>query len=60
MAVLVYLASRPGETISREELERELWQGQVVVYEALSNAITKVRKAFEDDSHQPRIIETIP
>jgi len=60
MAVLVYLSSRLGETISREELIREVWQGQVVVDEALSNAIAKLRKAFEDDSHQPRIIKTIP
>ncbi len=60
MDVLTYLASRPGRTVSREELEREVWQGQVVVYEALSNAIAKLRKAFEDDPHEPRIIETIP
>jgi len=60
MEVLMYLADRPGETISREELEREVWGGQVVVYEALSNTITKLRKAFEDDPSEPRIIQTIP
>ena len=60
MAVLSYLANRPGETIFREELVREVWPGQVVVDEALGNAIAKLRKAFEDDSHRPRIIETIP
>ena len=59
MAVLMFLASRSGETISREELEREVWQGQIVVYEALSNTIAKLRKAFDEDPHEPRIIQTI-
>ena len=60
MELLLYLASWPGETKSREELEHEVWPGQIVVYEALSNAIAKLRKAFEDDPHEPQIIETIP
>ena len=59
MGVLMYLASRPGETIPRDELEREIW-GRQVVYEALTNTVTKLRKAFEDDPRQPRIIQTIP
>lgn len=59
MAVLMYLAARPGETVSRDELEREVWHGQLVVYEALSNTITKLRKAFGDDPHEPRVIETV-
>ncbi|MFQ5953819.1 MAG: winged helix-turn-helix domain-containing protein [Kiloniellales bacterium] len=59
MAVLVYLARRPGEAVSREELEREVWRGMVVGYDALSNTIAKLRKAFGDDRKQPRVIETI-
>ncbi len=60
VALLVYLAERPGQTVTREELEREVWQGRVVGYDALSRAITKLRKAFGDDPMQPRVIETIP
>ena len=60
MALLVYLASRPGQAVPREELEREIWRGLVVGYDALSNAIAKLRKAFGDDAKQPRVIETIP
>jgi len=60
IAVLVYLAGRAGQAVTREELEREVWTGMVVGYDALSNTITKLRKAFGDDSRQPRIIETIP
>ncbi len=59
MAVLVYLARRPGEAVTREELEREVWRGMVVGYDALSNTIAKLRKAFGDDRKQPRVIETI-
>jgi adenylate cyclase len=60
MAVLSYLADRPGETVSRDEFEREVWPGQVVVYEALSNSIAKLRKALGDDAKHHHIIETIP
>ena len=60
MAVLVYLASRPGKAVTREELEHEVWRGMVVGYDALSNTIAKLRKVFGDDPRQPKVIETIP
>jgi len=59
MAVLCYLASRPDDVISRQELEEALWTGTIVGYDALSNAINKLRKAFGDKARDPRIIETI-
>jgi adenylate cyclase len=59
MELLVYLAERPGQAISRDELEREVWAGTVVSYDALTGAIQKLRKAFNDDSHHPRFIETL-
>lgn len=60
MAVLVHLANRSGEAVTREELENEVWRGLVVGYDALSNTISKLRKAFGDDRKQPKFIETIP
>lgn len=59
MDLLVYLASRRGKVLSREELEATVWPGVVVGYDALTNAIIKLRKALDDDSKHPRIIETI-
>jgi len=59
MAVLCYLADRPGQVVSREELEAAVWTGMVVGYDALTSAIIKLRKAFDDDSRKPRIIETV-
>lgn len=60
MEVLVYFASRPGEVITREELERDVWEGAVVGYDAVTNTVIKLRKAFGDDARRPRIIQTVP
>ena len=59
MELLIYLAGRPGEVVSREEIEENIWHGQVVGYEALSGSIAKLRKAFGDTGKNHRIIETI-
>jgi len=59
MAVLVYLAERPGEPVTRQELDDAVWSGMVVSYDALTGAIQKLRKAFNDDPRRPRIIETL-
>jgi adenylate cyclase len=59
MALLAYLAARPNEVISRQELEASIWAGTVVGYDALSNAINKLRKAFGDKARNPNVIETI-
>ena len=60
MAVLEYLASQPGQVVSRQELEDSVWAGTVVGYDAISNAVIKLRKAFGDDAQNSKIIETIP
>jgi DNA-binding winged helix-turn-helix (wHTH) protein/TolB-like protein/Tfp pilus assembly protein PilF len=59
MELLVVLASRPGEVVSREELLSAVWPGVVVGDEALSQAVTKLRKALGDDVRAPTYIETI-
>jgi TolB-like protein/DNA-binding winged helix-turn-helix (wHTH) protein/Flp pilus assembly protein TadD len=60
MAVLEYLAARAGTVVSRQELEEKVWAGTVVGYDAISNAIIKLRKAFGDSAQNATIIETIP
>jgi TolB-like protein/DNA-binding winged helix-turn-helix (wHTH) protein/Flp pilus assembly protein TadD len=60
MDLLVYLARRPGRVLPREELEQAIWAGTVVGYDALTSAIIKLRKAFDDDSRHPWLIETVP
>lgn len=60
MQVLCYLAKHPNLVISRQTLEEEVWVDMVVGYEALTNTIIKLRKAFDDNSKHPSYIETIP
>jgi TolB-like protein len=59
MAVLVYLANRPGSTVSRAALEADVWTGMVVSYDSVTGAIQKLRRVFEDDPGRPHYIESI-
>lgn len=59
MNLLVCLAEKDGEVITREELEAKVWQGSVVGYDALTSAMIKLRKAFHDNSKHPTVIETV-
>ena len=59
MDVLMYLAARPGEVVSADELIAEVWQGVVVGDDAVYHCISRLREALGDDSHHPTYIETI-
>jgi DNA-binding winged helix-turn-helix (wHTH) protein/tetratricopeptide (TPR) repeat protein len=60
--VLLLLLERPGEIITREELRRKLWpEGTFVDFDGSLNVILKkLRAALDDDSDNPRFIETVP
>ncbi|HEX6880344.1 MAG TPA: DUF2225 domain-containing protein, partial [Terriglobales bacterium] len=60
--VLVLLLERPGEIISRDELRQALWaDGTHVDFDGSLNVILKkLRSALDDDSENPRFIETVP
>jgi DNA-binding winged helix-turn-helix (wHTH) protein len=60
MDLLVCLARRPGDVISKDELLAEVWKTEFVTESALTRVITELRQAFGDDADHPRIIETIP
>ena len=60
MEVLVYFAARPGEVITREMLENDVWHGALVGYDAVTATVIKLRKALQDDAKHPHIIATIP
>jgi adenylate cyclase len=59
-SLLQYLATHPGEPVSRTALLEALWPGVVVSDEALTNAVNKLRRAFGDDRADPKVIETLP
>jgi DNA-binding winged helix-turn-helix (wHTH) protein/TolB-like protein len=60
--VLVLLLKNPGKTITREELHRALWpEGTYVDFDTgLNVVLKKLRAAIDDDSDNPRFIETVP
>jgi TolB-like protein/DNA-binding winged helix-turn-helix (wHTH) protein/thioredoxin-like negative regulator of GroEL len=58
--LLSYLASHPGEVISRSELLNVVWPGVIVGDEVITNAIAKLRRSLHDDPKSPKLIETIP
>lgn len=59
MRVLVLLASRPGQLVSKDELFRDVWEGAFVTEDVLTRAIGELRRTFGDDASNPRVIETI-
>jgi DNA-binding winged helix-turn-helix (wHTH) protein len=54
MDMLVYLAAHEGEVVSRDDLERDVWHGATVGYDAVTGTLIKPRKALDDDARQPR------
>ena len=60
--VLAMLLDRPGEVVTRDELQRKLWPADTFVdfERGLNRAINKLREALADDADCPRFIETLP
>ena len=60
--VLIILAARPGEVISRDELQEKIWgtNTNVDFERAVSGAINKIREALSDSAENPRFIQTLP
>lgn len=60
MDVLIYLAQRPGEVVTHEQLLDEFWRGAISSPNAVHKVITELRRALESDAQQIKYIETIP
>ena len=60
--ILVMLLQRPGETVTREELQENLWPADTFVdfEQGLNNAMKRLRAALDDDAESPHFIETLP
>ncbi|MFY9529811.1 MAG: winged helix-turn-helix domain-containing protein [Candidatus Acidiferrales bacterium] len=52
----------PGELITREEIQREIWGGETFVdfERGLNSCMTQIRAVLNDDTESPRYIETLP
>ncbi len=60
--LLLALIERPGEIVTRKELQDRLWpQDTFGEFEnGLNNAISRLREALGDTAETPRFIETLP
>jgi len=60
--VLELLTERPGEVVTREELQKRIWPSNTFVGfdHGLYNAVKKLREALGDAAETPRFIETVP
>lgn len=61
LAILRILLDRPGELVTREELQKELWPADTFVdfEHSLNAAIKRLRGALNDSANAPRYIETL-
>ena len=58
--VLAMLAERPGQIITREQLQERIWGDTFVDFErSLNKAINRVREALNDNAGTPQYIETV-
>ena len=59
MDVLVLLARRAGEVVSKDDIAGAVWPQLFISESVISRAIAGLRKALDDDASSPRFIETI-
>lgn len=58
--LLAFLATRPGEVVSKRELLDRVWGDVHVTEGVLKRAVWELRRALGDDARKPRWIETVP
>jgi DNA-binding winged helix-turn-helix (wHTH) protein/Tol biopolymer transport system component len=59
--VLAALLSKPGEVVTREQLQHEVWGDNTTIdfEHGIASAINKIRDALGDSAENPRFIETL-
>ena len=60
--VLLLLTERPGQVVTREEIQRCLWGDSTFVdfERGINFSINQIRGALSDNAEKPRYIETVP
>jgi Tol biopolymer transport system component/DNA-binding winged helix-turn-helix (wHTH) protein len=59
--ILAMLMEKPGQLVSREEIQKRVWGADVTVdfEHSVGRAINKIREALGDSAENPRFIETL-
>jgi len=61
LQILGLLIESPGEVVTREQIQKKLWNGDTFVDfdSAINSAVRKMRTALGDSSENPRFVETM-
>jgi len=60
LRLLLYLIQNRGRLVRKQELLDAVWGDAAVTENALTRSVGLLRKALDDDSREPRFIETVP
>lgn len=60
MDLLVFLCSRAGRVVTRDEILEAVWRGRFVSDDTVKSTFYQLRKALGDAPRKPRYIETLP
>jgi TolB-like protein/DNA-binding winged helix-turn-helix (wHTH) protein/tetratricopeptide (TPR) repeat protein len=60
LRLLLYLIENRGRLVRKQELLNTVWADAAVTDSALTRSVGLLRKTLDDDSREPRFIETIP
>ncbi len=60
--LLAMLLERPGQLVTREDLQKRLWPHDTVVEfeHSINAAINRLREALSDSADEPHYVETLP
>ena len=58
--VLCYMAGRPGQLVTKEELFGAVWADTVISDATMTSAIQEIRKALQDTAKNSQYLETVP
>jgi DNA-binding winged helix-turn-helix (wHTH) protein/tetratricopeptide (TPR) repeat protein len=59
LAVLQYLARRPGQLVTKQELLKAVWTGTVVTTAGVKECVRAIRDALKEDAPTPQYLETV-
>ena len=62
LQILELLLASPNEVVTREEIQKALWEGDTFVdfEHSINAAVKRLRQALDDSPDTPRFVETIP
>lgn len=58
--LLVLLAAHAGQTVSKDTILADVWEGQHVAESGMTRCIAELRQTLGDDAREPTMIQTIP